>query len=87
MAKSADCSWCWGPGSLPGPQLLDGGAHLTCGVIDDNDVSTGQVVPATCLHDAVDSDVSGLDGDARLCAILHQARQLEELAEPDASGH
>jgi len=72
---------------LPGPQLLDGGADLTCGVVDDNDVSTGQVVPATCLHDAVDSDVSGLDGDARLCAILHQARQLEELAEPDASGH
>ena len=72
---------------MPGPQLLDGGAHLTCGVIDDNDVSTGQVVPATCLHDAVDSDVSGLDGDARLCAVLHQARQLEELAEPDATGH
>jgi len=67
--------------------VLDGGADLTCGVVDDNDVSAGQVVPATRLHDAVDSDVSGLDGDARLCAVLHQARQLEELAEPDASGH
>jgi len=64
-----------------------GGAHLACGVIDDDDVTIGQVVPATCLHDAVDSDVSGLDGGARLCAVLHQARQLEELAEPDASGH
>jgi len=47
----------------------------------------GGVVPAARLRDAVDSDVSGLDGDARLCAVLHQARQLEELAEPDASGH
>ena len=70
-----------------GPQLLNGGAHLAGGVIDDDDVTIGQVVPATCLHDTVDSDIAGLDGDARLCAILHQARQLEELAEPDASGH
>ena len=70
-----------------GPQLLNDGAHLAGGGIDDDDVTISQVVPATCLHDAVDSDVSGLDGDARLCAVLHHARQLEELAEPDASGH
>ena len=57
---------------MPGPQLLDGGAHLTCGMIDDNDVSTGQVVPATCLRGPVDRDVAGLDGDACLCAVVEQ---------------
>ena len=36
-----DCSWCWGTGSLLGPQLLDGGAHLACRVIDDDDVAVG----------------------------------------------
>ncbi|WP_430515554.1 BCCT family transporter [Actinomyces oris] len=36
-----DCSWCWGAGSWLGPQLLDGGAHLACGVIDDDDVAVG----------------------------------------------
>ena len=69
------------------PQLFDDGAHLAGGVIDDNDVATGQVVPPTRLHNAVDNDVSELDDDARLCAVLHQARQLEELAELDASRH
>ena len=39
--RPEDCSWCWGPGSLLGPQLLDGGAHLACGVIDDDDVAVG----------------------------------------------
>ena len=72
---------------MPGPQLFDGGAHLACGMIDDNHVTAGQVMPATRLNDAIDSDISGLDGDTRLCAVLHQSRQLEELAEPDASGH
>ena len=53
-ARPFDCSWYWGPGSLPGPQLLDGGAHLVCGVIDDNHVTVGQVVPATRLNGATE---------------------------------
>ena len=72
---------------MPGPQLLDGGTHPARGVIDDNDVTVDQMVPPTRLHGAVDSDVTGLDGDARLRAVLHQTRQLEELAESDASRH
>ena len=72
---------------MAGPQLLDDSAHLACGVINDNDLTTSQVVPATGLNGAVDRDVSGLDGDARLRTVLHQARQLEELPEPDASRH
>ena len=86
-ARPFDCSWYWGPGALPGAQLLDGGADLGCGVIDDNHVTVGQVVPATRLNGAVDGDVAGLDGDACLRTVLHQASQFEELSEPDASSH
>ena len=70
-----------------GPQLLNGGAHLAGGVIDDDHIAAGTMVPTTHLCGAIDRDVPRLDGDACLGAVLHQAGQLEELAELDASRH
>jgi len=67
--------------------LLNHGAEPAGGVIDDHHVAVGEMVPATCLRGPVDRDVARLDGDACLCAVLHQAGQLEELAELDASRH
>ena len=49
--------------------------------------SVREAVSAPRLRDPVDRDVAGLDGDARLRAVLHQTGQLEELSELDASGH
>ena len=62
-------------------------SDLAGGVIDDDHIAAGKMVPTTHLCGAIDRDVPGLDGDACLGAVLHQAGQLEELAELDASRH
>ena len=68
-------------------RLLDDGADLARGMHDHDHVTVREAVSAPRLRDPVDRDVAGLDGDARLRAVLHQTGQLEELSELDASGH
>ena len=48
-----------------------------------DDVAVGQAVPPPGLDPAVDGHVPALDGDADLAAVLHEAGELEELAELD----
>jgi hypothetical protein len=56
-------------------------------VIDNDHVVVGEAVATSCFENPVDRDVTGLDGNASLGAILHQSGQFEELSEFDVSGH
>ena len=53
------------------------------GQVHHDDVAVGQAVTPPGLDPAIDGHVPGLDGDAGLAAVLHEAGELEELAELD----
>ena len=75
------------PGSGLLSDLLDDGVHGTGRQVHHDDVAVRERVPATGVRLAVDGNIAALDRDTGLGAVLDEAGELEELAEPDPSAH